>query len=385
LPIRVLTIAKSYVAAACRKKIEALARDDRFVVGLVTPTAWAGQEVEPDGESVRTPYWRKTLPIAFDGNVRLHFYRGLHAAIEEFRPDVVNVEEEHDSLVTAQCFRAAVAHGAKPLFYSWQNVYKASALPLSWIERYVFKHAAAAMIGNQDAGVNLRRKGYKGLMREIPQVGADAVRFAPRQPGEAGRRASKEALGFDPAVFLISYFGPVVEEKGIQTLIQAAARLKAQGLGRVQILVCGDGAWLPQLRRLADSLLGAGWVVFQNQVKSIELPRYLQAVDVLCLPSLTRPNWREQFGRILVDGMAAEAVVVGSSSGEIPNVIGDSGIVFAEGNDFELAGSLKGLIRDKQRLADFRGRGADRVRRLFSNTVLVERMADLLVMVAGRQ
>ena len=45
------------------------------------------------------------------------------------------------------------------------------------------------------------------------------------------------------------------------------------------------------------------------------------------LPSLTRPNWKEQFGRVLVEAMACGVPVVGSDSGEIPRVIGEAGLV----------------------------------------------------------
>ena len=73
------------------------------------------------------------------------------------------------------------------------------------------------------------------------------------------------------------------------------------------------------------------------------VPEYLNAFDVLVLPSHTTPRWKEQFGRVLVEAMACETVVVGSSSGEISKVIGDAGLVFPEGDVAELVHHLRGL------------------------------------------
>jgi len=70
----------------------------------------------------------------------------------------------------------------------------------------------------------------------------------------------------------------------------------------------------------------------------------MSALDVLTLPSRTRWNIKEQFGRVLVEAMASETCVVGSDSGEIPRVIGDAGLVFHEGDERELAGHLRRLM-----------------------------------------
>ena len=65
---------------------------------------------------------------------------------------------------------------------------------------------------------------------------------------------------------------------------------------------------------------------------STEVPAVLRALDVLVLPSLTTPSWKEQFGRVLQEAMACAIPVVGSDSGEIPHVIGDAGLVTPEGD-----------------------------------------------------
>ena len=75
-----------------------------------------------------------------------------------------------------------------------------------------------------------------------------------------------------------------------------------------------------------------------------EIPDYMKAADIVVLPSISTPTWREQYGRVIPEAMACGKIVVGSSSGAIPEVIGDSGFVFPEGNVRALAALLRSLL-----------------------------------------
>jgi glycosyltransferase involved in cell wall biosynthesis len=77
------------------------------------------------------------------------------------------------------------------------------------------------------------------------------------------------------------------------------------------------------------------------------MPAHLRRLHALVLPSLTRPNWKEQFGRVLIEAMACGVPVVGSDSGEIPNVIGEAGLVFPEGDAEALRAALARLRDDR--------------------------------------
>jgi len=84
-------------------------------------------------------------------------------------------------------------------------------------------------------------------------------------------------------------------------------------------------------------------------------------LDALVLPSRTRPNWKEQFGRVLVEAMACGVPVIGSDSGEIPHVIGDAGLIFPEEQVEILRAHLARLLGDPGLRADLAQRGRERV------------------------
>jgi glycosyltransferase involved in cell wall biosynthesis len=149
----------------------------------------------------------------------------------------------------------------------------------------------------------------------------------------------------------------MVEEKGVQLLIQAVAGLD----GPWTLRLIGDGPYLPRLEALSTKLGIADRVQFEPWKPAAEMPDHLSALDLLVLPSLTCRNWKEQFGRVLVEAMASEVPVVGSSSGEIPNVIGDAGLVFPESDVTALREALSELMTDPQLRAQLSQRGRARV------------------------
>src|SRR5205807_9564676 len=58
-------------------------------------------------------------------------------------------------------------------------------------------------------------------------------------------------------------------------------------------------------------------------------------------PSRRKAMWTEQFGRVLVEAMAAGKIVIGSSSGAIPEVIGDAGFTFPENDSVALSNKIE--------------------------------------------
>jgi glycosyltransferase involved in cell wall biosynthesis len=148
-----------------------------------------------------------------------------------------------------------------------------------------------------------------------------------------------------------------VPEKGVDLLLEAVAQLP--GIWRLHI--AGEGPERTALEHQARQLGIASRVHFEGSIPSSQMPSYLGQLDVLVLPSRTLPNWKEQFGRVLVEAMACEAVVVGSESGEIPNVIGPAGLIFPENDVQALRRHLGQLMQDDPLRRRLQQAGRDRV------------------------
>src|SRR5207248_3079132 len=94
-------------------------------------------------------------------------------------------------------------------------------------------------------------------------------------------------------------------------------------------------------------------------VRHADVPRYLNAMDILCAPSQTTPHWREQFGRMLVEAFACGVPVIGSDSGEIPYVIDKSGLIVAETDEPAWRKALTELVESPTRRRELVARGLD--------------------------
>lgn len=175
-------------------------------------------------------------------------------------------------------------------------------------------------------------------------LGHDPELFHPEP--EAGREVRSE-LGWDVGTPVVGFLGRVVEEKGVRVLMQAMDLVDPPW----RLLIIGDGTLANEVRDWATTAVGD--VAICSNVPHNDVARYINAMDLLVAPSLTMRNWKEQFGRMLVEAFACNVAVIGSSSGEIPNVIGDAGVVVPEQDPTALAGAISLLIRDVDARARF--------------------------------
>jgi len=105
----------------------------------------------------------------------------------------------------------------------------------------------------------------------------------------------------------------------------------------------GSGPYKAELMALAERLHIVERIEWIEWVASTDMPNQYHLLDVLVIPSLTRPNWKEQFGRVITEAMSSGVPVIGSDSGAIPDIIGDAGLIVPEGNIEALRDALDKL------------------------------------------
>jgi glycosyltransferase involved in cell wall biosynthesis len=366
--MHVLMVSKALVAAAYQRKLEEIAAYPDVELTAVVPRTWDGQ---PYRAGFVRGYRTLVQPIRFDGQFHLFFFPTLGRIIRTLRPDIVHIDEEPYNLATALATWQAASAGARPLFFTWQNLPRRYPPPFCWFEQYAYRASRHALAGNAEAVDVLRGKGYAGPASVIPQFGVDPDLFSPARSGRAGVERP----------FTIGALNRLTPEKGVALLLEAASRLS----GDWRLRFVGSGPERDAIPTLARRLGIGDRVTVEPPVSSTDVPATLRELDVLALPSLTTPAWKEQFGRVLIEAMACEVPVVGSDSGEIPQVIGDAGLVTPEGDADALSRALTRLWDDADLRADLGRRGRARVLERYTHARIAEQTVQVYRQVmAGR-
>jgi glycosyltransferase involved in cell wall biosynthesis len=345
-------VSHAYVVAVHHDKLRALAGLGDVDLTLLVPESWRTATAVLRLPPLDTPYPVVVSRITQNGRIGAYRYRDL-GPLRRARPDVVHAEVEPWSLAALQLVRAA---GRAPVvLFTWENLEGPRRLVSRVVERLVLRRVAHVIAGNHGARARvLRRRVAPARVTVLPQLGVDPARYA---GGDAGRARIGPRV---PRAPVVGFIGRVVPEKGVDLLVDALERLPAG------LLVVGDGAARPALEA-RTAPWPAGKAVFAGAVAAADVPDYLACMDVLVLPSRTTPSWAEQFGHVLVEAMAAGVPVVGSSSGAIPEVIGEAGLVFAEDDAQALRGQLAAVLGEAALRARLVAAGRARVERLYTN------------------
>jgi glycosyltransferase involved in cell wall biosynthesis len=309
--------------------------------------------------------------VGFSGSIPLHYYQSdLRPVMQSFRPDVLFAEEEPYSVSAWQAFYASRGMPMKRIVYSAQNILKNYPLPFRWMERYVLSRADAAAVVSPEVGGVLRQKRFAGAMLPFP-LGVNTRQF---RPSPEDRERLRKQLGLSDR-FVIGYVGRFVEEKGLLTIIESLPYLMTTNIA---FLCIGKGPLEDLLRTAADKYPEV--LRIADNIPHRDIHKWMNAMDVLTLPSISKPNWREQFGRVIVEAMACGVPVIGSSCGEIPALIEKTGggWVFPEGDVNRFVSTIRLAAGDMgQRLVRSRS-GQSKVHTSFSKQSLAVSFEEMV-------
>jgi phosphatidyl-myo-inositol dimannoside synthase len=210
--------------------------------------------------------------------------------------------------------------------------------------------------------------------------GVDVERFVPLSPGQ--KAETRERLGLPPVGPLVVSISRLVPRKGMDVLIQAAARLHRSGsYPGLSVVIAGKGRDRARLERLVVRT-GAP-VRLMGRISDADLPELYACADVFAL--LCRSRWggleQEGFGIVFLEAAAAGVPAVAGDSGGAAEAVadGETGLVVADPEDpAAVAMALEKLIASGD-LRDQQGAAA-RARAVgsFSYDLLAERLRGAL-------
>lgn len=190
----------------------------------------------------------------------------------------------------------------------------------------------------------------EALRDRVVDLGIPAERVRVQHNGVNGeqfvirdRAEARERLGLPSDRPLVCYVGRLGHEKGVDVLVEAMGNLRRSGRRDVELLLVGFGEMEGQLRASAAKLEVEDQIRFCGMQQHQDIPDWLTACDVFCLPSR-----REGCPNVVLEALASGRPVVASRVGGVPELLTSAnGIMVPADDAAALAGALnEALLRD---------------------------------------
>ncbi|BCB04821.1 glycosyltransferase [Bacillus sp. KH172YL63] len=136
--------------------------------------------------------------------------------------------------------------------------------------------------------------------------------------------------------------GRMVHEKGFDTIIRVAARLKDEGVD-TSFVIAGKGPMLEHYRQMVAERNLMDMVSFVGYISDRERNDYLKNCLAVIFPSLYEP-----FGIVALEAMAFRKGVVASNTGGLKSIVkhDSTGLLFEPNQDHSLYAQVVSLIED---------------------------------------
>lgn len=345
--VRVLLLSHAFADPARRGKAQALARLGHAVT-LAVPDEWPGPDGGPPARVPHSDDGRvRVVPVPVSGEpgdpaeVRWS-RRALRRLLTDFRPDLVQVEEEPGTPAAAVAAAAAHALRIPAVLYVRESVEAPRPLAERFRRRRTLRRAAG-LAGASKLALGLAGRhaaGVPGLV--LPQFGVTAPLDVARDPHDD---------------FVIGFVGRLVPERGLDLLFRACVRL----LGPWRVVVAGSGPAQADLEALAERLGIAARVTWLGAIRPEALAPKWAGFDCVVVPPRSTSEWVETTGAVVLEAMARGVAVVGTDSGIVPELVEGAGIVVPEEDPEALAAAVQGLVDEPGRRAELAAAGRRRI------------------------
>ena len=149
------------------------------------------------------------------------------------------------------------------------------------------------------------------------------------------------------------YFGRLIKEKGIFTLLEAVKGLKDK-----KLLIAGDGPDLEKIKEYLNKNNMQENVKLLGYIDSDKVKEYVRKSRFIIVPSI----WYENCPYSVLETLAIGKPIIGSNLGGIPELVknNESGLIYTYNKPKELQEKMRVLFENKE-LADELGKNAKQI------------------------
>lgn len=206
-----------------------------------------------------------------------------------------------------------------------------------------------------------------GISPEKITLIPNSIVLARFNPDIIDKQEPRKELGIDSVSVVVGTVGKLNSGKGVYEMLNAF-NLLAEKYPHLKLLFVGEGPERGDLEQEAEKLRLSGRVVFAGMRRDVE--RMYAAMDIFALPS----TCDEAFGMVLIEAMAMEKPVIGTTVGGIPAIINNNvtGLLVPPADEISLSAAIGRYLEDK----DFALKTARKGRRYVKDTFSDETSGD---------
>ena len=298
--------------------------------------------------------------------------RNFQALCEEFRPDVVHLNNVHRQITLSILDAPYLRENKVPVFYTAHDYVTVCPGYLmldgegrvcdACLEDGHYRHCienrcvkgsrAKSALAAMEASFNRAHKSNQRIDKVIAPSGfmrsklieggwpEDKVVFLQNFADDAilDRATNSGADATDRENPYLLFFGRLSAEKGVATLLRAFDAVLPSLPQDMRLVVVGDGPDAAEFRGLASSLGCASRVEFAGYQTGDVLQSYVEGAAL----SVASSRWRENMPYSIVEAFAAGTPVVGTSIGGIPELVedGKTGFICEPGDVLSMADAI---------------------------------------------
>ena len=320
-----------------------------FTMELVVP-----KQLNINGKIVLSDPQREADPIIhfadlIGTNPRIYTYHNLMPLLNKIKPCVVILENDPISKLATVVGKWCKVNKVFLTCQSCEN------LPIDFISqikrlgiksfpvaltKWYFKIRNIALIDcvftiNSDGTKIFRDNGFRNVV-QIP-LGFDPSVFF---PNEIVRDELRLKLGITGATPVFAYFGRLAPEKGVHLIVESLSQIVNENwffmIDKFELYKSPYSELLIELIKRK----GVFDKIIFIDADHLEVAQFMNAADLVIIPSLSTPKWKEQYGRVAPEAMACGKLVCVSDSGALKELVGNAGLVLPEGDVNELKNLL---------------------------------------------
>ncbi len=328
-----------------------------FTVRIARGLAAAGHQVlalAPNDEGKPGPVkdkavqvWKiATLALPHNVNISLFPGREIKKALLCFSPDIIHLQDHY--FICRALFRAATARAIPVVgsnHFLPDNLTANLPVPAIFkrpVNYFLWQHML--LLYNRLAAVSTPTKTAAAILEQqgiLPPVtpvscGIDTSRFHPLAPGQ--RAEPRIQFGLDPEAIVFIFVGRLDNEKGLEIVVRAFARLKNPD---ACLVLAGRGSLAGHLKNLCRSLGIERQVRFPGYIQEKDLPRLLAAADCFVMA-----GFAELQSIATLEAMACGLPVLAANARALPELVadGENGFLFTPHSVESLYGVMKKFL-----------------------------------------